>query len=74
MFQHNRIFTDRDPGTGRMKWFFESREGVMGPFDSEINANTELQRHIDYSKRNGIDGGRKLGLAEQAAKFKLMSV
>lgn len=74
MFQHNRMFTDRDPGTGLMKWFFESREGVMGPFDSEKIANTELQRHIDYSKRNGIDGGRKLGLSDQAAKLELMSV
>lgn len=45
-----------------MEWFFETREGVQGPFDSEQIARAALQRHVEYSIRNNLDGGRKLGL------------
>jgi hypothetical protein len=62
MFGHNRIYSNRSATSGQMEWFFETREGVQGPFATEQHARTALDRHIEYAKRNQLDGGRKLGL------------
>jgi len=62
MFEHSRIFSNRDNHTGHMQWFYETREGVMGPFDSKPLALEALQRHIEYAKGHHLDGGRVLGL------------
>lgn len=62
VFQRDRVFSNRNTSTGTMEWFYETREGMMGPFPSEQSARTAMERHVEYSKRNKLDGGRKLGL------------
>lgn len=61
MFEHSRIFSDRNLSTGFIEWFCETREGLVGPFESEALAKTALQRHIEYAKQRKIDGGRGIG-------------
>jgi hypothetical protein len=67
MFEHNRVFSNRNTSTGRMDWFCETREGEQGPFESEQIARAALEKHIEYSKRNKLDGGRVLGLDKPMA-------
>jgi hypothetical protein len=62
MFEHSRIFSNRNLHTGHMQWYYETREGVMGPFDSKGLAMEALERHIVYAKQHHLDGGRTLGL------------
>ena len=62
IFQRDRVFSNRNTATGANEWFYETREGMMGPFASEGSARAAMERHIEYSKRNKLDGGRKLGL------------
>jgi hypothetical protein len=71
MFNHSRVFSDRNPTTGNMEWFAETREGMLGPFDSEKLATEALQRHIEYTKQQKIDGGRGLGLEKRPTKLEL---
>ena len=63
MFQRDRVFSNRNIGTGCVEWFYETREGTQGPFESERTARAALERHIEYSKLHNLDGGRKLGLS-----------
>jgi len=62
MFEHSRVFINRNNQTGHMQWFYETREGVMGPFDSKQLALEALERHVKYAKEHHLDGGRVLGL------------
>jgi hypothetical protein len=45
-----------------MEWFFDSREGLIGPFRTESLARHYLDEHIKHCRKNHVDGGRKLGL------------
>jgi hypothetical protein len=62
MFTLDRVFTQRNSGTGCMEWFFDSREGLIGPFRTESAARHYLGEHIKHCRNNHLDGGRKLGL------------
>lgn len=62
VFINNRIFAQRNHETGDMDWYFESREGDFGPYDSEDAANANLLRHIDRCQCRNLDGGRKFEL------------
>jgi hypothetical protein len=52
-----------------MQWFYETREGVQGPFDTRQIADISLQRHLDHCREWRLDGGRGRGLGR--VKFTL---
>lgn len=62
MFTLDRIFSQRDPATGRMEWYFDTREGLMGPYRTETMARKSLDDHLEHCRRFRLDGGRRLGL------------
>jgi len=71
MFSSARVFSDRNARTGQTQWFFESREGVGGPYESKKIAEAELQSHIEWCQQQNIDGGRRLDLDRADKQFKL---
>ncbi|MBL1264357.1 DUF6316 family protein [Methylomicrobium sp. RS1] len=58
MFRAERIYSQSNPKTGMIEWFFSAREGNFGPFDSKEIATKELQAFINLCIKNGDDGGR----------------
>ncbi|MGX2040347.1 hypothetical protein ACWJKU_09475 [Methylocaldum sp. MU1018] len=48
MFKADRVFLERNNTTGQMEWFFLTREGVMGPYESESFARKSLD---DFKER-----------------------
>lgn len=58
MFEIDRTFSSRNLDTGLMDWFFNAREGVYGPYNSQEQATEELNKLIQYCKEAGDDGGR----------------
>jgi hypothetical protein len=62
MFALDRIFSQRDPGTGLMEWYFDAREGLMGPYRTEGTGRKALEAHLEHCRRCQLDGGRRLGL------------
>ena len=63
LFSNDGIFAKRDLETGEMVWFFDSREGEIGPYSSEDLARKSILRHIECCKRSNLDGGRGFALA-----------
>lgn len=62
MFDVERVFSQRNPQTGLMEWFFFAREGVFGPFSNKEKSTEELNAFIKNCIKNGDDGGRKAGV------------
>ena len=58
MFELDRTFSQRCAKTGLMKWYFNAREGIYGPYDTKQRATAELQIFIERRKIDGNDGGR----------------
>lgn len=58
MFEVKRIFCQRNNDTQVAEWFFQAREGVIGPYDSEDLAEKVLAGFIAHCKARGADGGR----------------
>lgn len=68
MFEIDRSFCQRNTRTGLMEWFFNTREGVFGPYDTKQMAQKELKVFVDRRKASGDDGGRSA--KEKGAKEK----
>jgi hypothetical protein len=58
MFSANRVFSQRNNVTGQIEWFFEAREGIMGPYESAAYANKALDEFKKRCLHLGSDGGR----------------
>jgi len=58
MFKSDRIFSQSNPNTGMLEWFFSAREGVFGPFSSKEKATHELNAFVQNAIKTGEDGGR----------------
>ena len=52
LLKKNRFFTETNAETGEVLWFFNSREGVVGPYDSEESARLSLLLHIERNRQN----------------------
>lgn len=77
MFEGNRVITQRNHQNGRMEWYFQAREGLIGPFESEARAEECLNKFIEHRIRLGLDGGRsgkKGGTSGESAQFRKGSV
>jgi len=61
MFEIDRIFSQSNPKTGMMEWYFSAREGLFGPFSSREKATQELNSFVKNAIKTGDDGGRKKG-------------
>lgn len=72
MFETKRVIRDINKATGKSGWFAETREGRLGPFETEKEAELAYRRHISHCKIKGLDGGRKLGLQNAGSLFTLM--
>lgn len=57
-YVNERIYSKRNSEDGVMEWFFYSREGDMGPFQSYDIALKNISRHIERCRRSNLDGGR----------------
>lgn len=58
MFEIDRTFCQRNNKTGLMEWFFQAREGLVGPYSSKQIAIEELNIFIGRRSTSGDDGGR----------------
>ncbi|WP_036281702.1 hypothetical protein [Methylomicrobium lacus] len=61
MFYAERVYTQRNPTTGIMEWFFLAREGNFGPYRSKEEAKERLSKFICFCIMNNDDGGRGAG-------------
>lgn len=66
-FRSDPYFCQRNTENGIMEWFFLSREGTKGPFDSRQTAASARHAHAAYCQQQGIQGIR--GNLGQAVKF-----
>ncbi len=58
MFEVDRTFSQRNAETGLMEWFFNAREGVLGPFHSKKQAEKAIETFTNFNIKNNDDGGR----------------
>ena len=62
MFSADRIFSQRNNKTGLVEWFFNAREGVLGPFESRQQATKAKDEFIQFNIKMKNDGGRTSGV------------
>ena len=65
MTTDSRIFKELNEKTVDIQWFFESREGIMGSYDSEELVKLAIVRHIERCRRHRLDGGRSFAMARR---------
>lgn len=58
MFKADRIFHQRNPRSGEVEWYFQAREGLIGPYKSRDIAEKMLKAFIERCIAAGDDGGR----------------
>jgi hypothetical protein len=58
MFKADRVFWERNSTTGQTEWFFLTREGVMGPYQSEAFARKSLDEFKEQCTRAGNGAAR----------------
>lgn len=56
-----RIVCQQNYKTGSFEWCFETREGLIGPFQTKNQAKKTLGEFIRTCIRMGDDGGRDQG-------------
>ena len=59
MFKSNRVYSTINTQTGRMSWYFQAREGNVGPFNSKPVAMLNLKDFVQNSMDKGNTGGRE---------------
>ncbi|MDP3009024.1 MAG: hypothetical protein Q8N30_08140 [Methylococcales bacterium] len=58
MFELDRTFSQRCAETGLMKWYFNAREGIFGPYDTKQMALDGLNIFVERRVLAEDDGGR----------------
>jgi len=58
MFEGNRVIARCSDRNGRVEWYFQAREGLIGPYESEEKAEECLRKFVQHRIRLGLDGGR----------------
>jgi hypothetical protein len=69
MYKADRVFWERNSTTGRTEWFFLTREGVMGPYESEIFARKSLD---EFKDRCALVGNNVHRAADSNSHFELV--
>jgi hypothetical protein len=60
MFQTDPFFAQRNTNTGLMEWFFNSREGVQGPYPSKQGAIKGRVAYSAFCRERGISNRPKM--------------
>jgi len=68
MFQPDRLFSQRNPATGLIEWYFHAREGTFGPYGAKDAAKKILDEFVALRIASNDDGGRG---ARQSIKLSL---
>lgn len=58
MFNVDRIYSQNSPKSGMTQWYFQAREGNIGPYRSRQQAETMLKKFIQSCLETGQTGGR----------------
>lgn len=58
MFSVDRIFSVNNPKSGLPEWYFQAREGDVGPYKTRAEATAMLQSFIKKCIDMGYTGGR----------------
>jgi hypothetical protein len=58
MFNVDRVFCLKNPKTGMTEWYFQAREGNVGPYNSKQQTEMMLEKFIQTCIKLGFTGGR----------------
>jgi hypothetical protein len=58
MFRNDGYFTKYNARTHAVEWFFQTREGIQGPYPSEAIARETRAAYVASCLAWGITGGR----------------
>lgn len=61
MFSGDRVFSVLNQNTGAQEWYFQAREGDIGPYQTKIEAGLMLSKFIKVCIASGCTGGRGQG-------------
>ncbi len=73
MLNTKRIYSTINTETGIMKWYFQAREGNIGPFSSKPEAVSGLKEFLLNVVKNGQEGNRDINSQESIAALQLQS-
>lgn len=61
MFKPHRIFAIKNQAIGTPEWYFQAREGNIGPYESKALAEIMQKKFTEICAELGRHGGRKQG-------------
>jgi hypothetical protein len=65
MFKADRIYSQRNASSGKLEWYFQAREGNIGPYESRETAGKMLSEFIARCIAAADDGGRSKKASEK---------
>lgn len=74
MFAPNRIFSMHRIATGKTEWYFQAREGNIGPYPTKSQAELMLEKFIQTCIELGYAGGRKWEHPNSPAAVKIRHI
>ncbi len=74
MFKPNRIFSTQNPKTGLPEWYFQSREGNVGPYPTKQQAELMLKQFIETCIALRQTGGREQENKNSSEALQLQSL
>lgn len=74
MFKPGRIFSIQNQKTGSIEWYFQAREGNVGPYQSKKQAESMLKKFIETCIELHQTGGREQGSKNSTEALQLQSL
>jgi len=74
MFELDRTFSQRCSDTGLMKWYFNAREGIFGPYDTKQLALEGLNIFISRRAQAEDDGGRGSTIVKDDSQLAMVPI
>jgi hypothetical protein len=73
MFTPDKIFATQNQKAGKPEWYFQAREGNVGPYETRNQAELMLKKFIETCIELGYSGGRKQESKNSPAAVKIQS-
>lgn len=73
MFKPHRVFSVKNQASGKPEWYFQAREGNIGPYDSRVQAEFMLKKFVERCIELGSHGGRNSDKKDSSTAVKLQS-
>ena len=73
MFKADRVFSVQNPINASNEWFFQAREGNIGPYGSKNQAELMLKNFIKSCVETEHTGGRGQDTRESSLQFQSRS-